>query len=351
MGNTQNTIIPRNIISFLSTSRSWTGNGLWCDNKNNKIKKILQSYGLWGCIDANILEFTRSSWGCVDVRKMEVSSSKLVNNELRRTYSSDSGAHSLPVMNISVEEFVKLYNTYEDFEIINNSFGIPSIIFGRNTKNKPIVMPIINWDNLPESINPYGEPVYEDKELDSFVEIALPPQMLHKIEVKEIKGENGSRKVLYFTPETAPSFKYETQEVVQQQMDEFFKSCKFFDIPIACTLRRYEMSDAEKLIRMTKVDQAYKMFIQQENLLIPFMTKTQKDTAQLATALKNEVDDRTKKQREISQSLGEVRHHTFYQDISEEDLRNYSTIFTDYDPDLYAADYSLYHGGHNFGNY
>jgi hypothetical protein len=205
-------------------------------------------------------------------------------------------------------------------------------------------MPIINWDNLPESINPYGEPVYEDKELDSFVEIALPPQMLHKIEFKK----NG---LLHFAPETAPSFKNETREVVQQQMDEFFKSCKFFDIPIACTLRRYVMSDAEKLIRMTKVDQAYKMFIQQENLLIPFMIKTQKDTTQLATALKNEVDDRTKKQREISQSLGEVRHHAFYQDTSPEQLRNYSYTSGGYDPDMYAEDYSVYHGGHNFGKF
>ena len=350
MENTQHTIIPRNIISFLSTSRCGEYYSFRCADKNNKIKKILQSYGLWGGIDAKVLEFIPTRYGGCDVYEMKVSSSKFVNNEFHAIYDSEREVHYLPTINISVEEFVKLYNEYEDFEIINNSYGIPSIIFGRTANNNPIVMPIINWDNLPGSINPYGEPRKE--EFDSFVEIALPPQMLHKIEVKEVKGENGSRNVLYFAPETALSFSYDTrQEAIQKQIDEFFKGCKFFDIPIACTPRRYKLSDAEKLIRMTKVDQAYKMFVQQENLIMPLIFKNQDLTKKLATALQNEKEEKTKQLREISRSLEEVRYHTFYQDTTPEQLRNYSSTSSDYDPDLYAADYSLYHGGHNFGNY
>lgn len=245
MANNTKTIIPRDIIPNLSITQSGISYSKFIDNKP---KLILQSYGLYDNFVGSIIEQWPVTYTGPHPRSVDFSHGELYNrpNQCFSEYYDEYTGHILPVINICFSDFTKLIRESEQFEVFSNAYGIPSMMFGTYSNGKPIIMPILNWNNLPKDINPFQK---EDEILTSTVQLGMPPQIYHKI----IKEGNGS---CSFSPDTLIDEKVD----IYKLLEDIFNNSKFFDKPIEYTPRQYPLTASELLIKASKVDQNYQAY-------------------------------------------------------------------------------------------
>lgn len=243
------TIIPRDIIIGLCPTHSGMSYSNFIDNKP---KMILQSYGLYDNFVGSIIEEWPILYIGAEPKSINFSHGELFDNHnspFTNCYGQFAG-HILPAIDMNTTDFARLIEASDQFEIFSNEYGIPSIMFGTYSNGKPIIMPILNWNNLPKNINPFQE---NDGIFELGVKIGLPPQMYHDI----IKDGNNS---CYFSPNTAINEKAD----IRQLLKNLFDNSEFFDKPIEYTPRRHPLTDSERLIKAAKVNSNYKAYKMRE---------------------------------------------------------------------------------------
>lgn len=243
------TIIPRDIIIGLCPTLSGMSYSNFIDNKP---KMILQSYGLYDNFVGSIIEEWPIIYCGVNTKSINFSHGELKNSHNKSftdCYGQFAG-HILPTIEMNTTAFARLIDESDQFEIFSNEYGIPSIMFGTYSNGKPIIMPILNWNNLPKNINPFQE---NDEIFELGVKIGLPPQMYHDI----IQDGNNS---CYFSPNTAINEKTD----IRQLLKKLFDNSEFFNKPIEYTPRRHPLTDSERLIKAAKVNSNYKAYKMRE---------------------------------------------------------------------------------------
>ncbi|MBE5736524.1 MAG: hypothetical protein E7356_04160 [Clostridiales bacterium] len=181
--------------------------------------------------------------------------------------------HMLPVYYLSSNVFSNLMVESEDFEIFNNAYGTPSIVLGKYPNGVPIVMPILNWENLPKNINPFSK----DTNPDPFLELGLPPQLFH-----ELKLTNNNS--FCFSPKT------DTESTSREEFMNMVKNNSLFSTPIEYSIRQYKPSPNERIIKLAKVNEtynSYKVRQSETQKLLALISELSKADEQLAKSIKD----------------------------------------------------------------
>lgn len=152
------------------------------------------------------------------------------------------GRHILPVLYLDTQKVIDyMESNPSKFDIVSSYNNRPCIRVGRN-----LTMPILNWTKVSNKINPMSSGREE-----SFIEVALPPDLFNKIiDIKTIGWVGGDRAFDDLTS-------INSVDSIPLLLKTFEESSPIFNTPIEDIPAVTKLPDVERLIKLLKINSAY----------------------------------------------------------------------------------------------